>query len=104
MGIKKRKEDSMRVTKSHSESMEAQKSLANKLLASTALRVFCVGCGCKEVQACLTDDGPCEWVIIDWTRERGICSACVVLPIDVLVRKAAAIPPASAIIEARMAL
>ncbi len=31
----------------------------------------CVICGCSQLAACVTDDGPCHWVAA------GMCSACV---------------------------
>lgn len=51
----------------------------------------CRGCGCTDNNACMTDDGPCSWVLMDVDCEAreagrqpttearphtGICSAC----------------------------
>jgi hypothetical protein len=44
--------------------------------------VICVGCGCSNRQAC---HPACSWIV--WWDIRGICSICVLLPIDELVRR-----------------
>jgi hypothetical protein len=38
----------------------------------TMARLACIGCGCTENRACMTDDGPCCWVSTD----PPLCSAC----------------------------
>ena len=38
--------------------------------------VYCLGCGCTEHNACVTEDGPCTWVAIDNDTGTGWCSAC----------------------------
>lgn len=36
---------------------------------------FCIGCGCTDNQACVSDLGePCHWVAAD--NRRGVCSEC----------------------------
>lgn len=42
----------------------------------------CVGCGCSNLNPCIAG---CSW--ITWQDDRGICSQCVYLPIDELVRR-----------------
>lgn len=44
---------------------------------------ICVGCGCSNRHAC--PEG-CSWIVVSDDLV-GICSRCVVLPIDELVRR-----------------
>ncbi len=49
---------------------------------------MCRGCGCDDNHACVTDDGPCAWVLLDFVIEptarglrvhplpAGVCSRC----------------------------
>lgn len=37
---------------------------------------ICRGCGCDDDHACITDNGPCAWVLLDIDSPTGICSAC----------------------------
>lgn len=39
-------------------------------------RRICRGCGCTDHRACVTDAGPCHWVLLDVETPSGICSAC----------------------------
>lgn len=34
----------------------------------------CIGCGCTDINACMTDDGPCAWLRVG--DGIGVCSAC----------------------------
>ncbi|MGH7878842.1 MAG: hypothetical protein ACREQD_05040 [Candidatus Binataceae bacterium] len=37
----------------------------------------CTGCtGCTDSNACVTEEGPCAWVLVDVHSPTGICSAC----------------------------
>ncbi|MEO8101918.1 MAG: hypothetical protein ABI790_05295 [Betaproteobacteria bacterium] len=36
----------------------------------------CIGCGCHDNHACLTDRGPCHWLRVDYRKGQGVCSAC----------------------------
>jgi len=63
-------------------------SAAPRIALEQLIEPYCVGCGCTELQACNTPEGPCHWVVIHVSGEYGLCSACVVLPIDELIRKA----------------
>lgn len=36
----------------------------------------CRGCGCDDNHACITDDGPCAWVLLDIGTPTGFCSEC----------------------------
>jgi hypothetical protein len=36
----------------------------------------CRGCGCDDMNACVTDDGPCAWVLLDVETPTGVCSCC----------------------------
>lgn len=41
----------------------------------------CRGCGCSDSHACITEDGPCAWVLLDIDADghdarTGVCSAC----------------------------
>ena len=36
----------------------------------------CRGCGCDDNHACITEDGPCAWVLLDIGSPTGVCSAC----------------------------
>ncbi|HBN6266187.1 TPA: hypothetical protein L3N15_004168 [Vibrio parahaemolyticus] len=38
--------------------------------------VFCIGCGCSDSKACVTDNGPCHWLKLDRKNGRGVCSNC----------------------------
>ena len=37
---------------------------------------FCRGCGCDDDHACVTDDGPCAWALLDVMMPTGVCTAC----------------------------
>jgi hypothetical protein len=37
---------------------------------------MCRRCGCDDDHACITDDGPCAWVLLDVETPTGVCSAC----------------------------
>lgn len=39
---------------------------------------LCRGCGCDDDHACITEHGPCAWVLLDIDTPTGICSACAV--------------------------
>ena len=52
--------------------------------------IRCVGCGCTDSQACVTEDGACFWVVVVEETRTGLCSACAALPIDVLIARALA--------------
>jgi hypothetical protein len=45
---------------------------------------LCIGCGCTERDPCL---GGCAWVALDVARNVGLCSSCVVIPIDELLAR-----------------
>jgi len=45
------------------------------LLELGKLRI-CRGCGCDDNHACITDDGPCAWALIDLVTPTGVCTAC----------------------------
>ena len=36
----------------------------------------CIGCGCTDQHACVSDDGPCSWIVVDYDVGRGVCSCC----------------------------
>jgi hypothetical protein len=36
----------------------------------------CRGCGCDDSRACLTDEGPCSWFMVDVGQPTGICTVC----------------------------
>lgn len=36
----------------------------------------CRGCGCDDDHACITDAGPCCWIVMDLPWATGVCSAC----------------------------
>lgn len=36
----------------------------------------CRGCGCTDDNACITEHGPCAWVLLDVETLTGVCSAC----------------------------
>lgn len=37
----------------------------------------CVGCGCDDLHACISDDQlPCHWLRLDRTLGLGVCSEC----------------------------
>lgn len=38
--------------------------------------ITCRGCGCDDDHACVTAEGPCEWVVLDIEMATGVCSAC----------------------------
>ncbi len=40
------------------------------------MKGVCKICGCTEEQACLTDAGPCSWVM---GKTKDLCSACVIV-------------------------
>ncbi len=40
------------------------------------MKRICRGCGCTDDHACITDDGPCSWVLLDIASASGICSFC----------------------------
>lgn len=37
---------------------------------------MCRCCGCTEANACVTDAGPCAWILLDIETPTGVCSAC----------------------------
>jgi hypothetical protein len=39
---------------------------------------MCRGCGCTENDACVTEDGPCSWLLFDIETPTGFCTACAV--------------------------
>lgn len=55
--------------------------VAPMLRLEQKLEPFCVGCGCRPSEACVTADGPCDWAAIHPNGEYGICTACVAIPI-----------------------
>lgn len=38
--------------------------------------VVCRGCGCDDNHACVTDEGPCSWALLDLDGTTGVCSVC----------------------------
>ncbi|CRO04941.1 TPA: hypothetical protein ACGJSI_004101 [Pseudomonas aeruginosa] len=36
----------------------------------------CIGCGCTDMCACVSEDGPCYWLRVDYSRGEGVCSCC----------------------------
>ena len=36
----------------------------------------CIGCGCTDMCACVSEDGPCYWLRVDYSRGVGVCSRC----------------------------
>lgn len=36
----------------------------------------CIGCGCTDTHACVGDDGPCHWLVVDYATHVGVCSYC----------------------------
>lgn len=36
----------------------------------------CIGCGCDDMHACVGDQGPCSWLVVDYEIGRGVCSCC----------------------------
>lgn len=36
----------------------------------------CIGCGCTDRHACVGDDGPCSWLVVDYAAGVGVCSCC----------------------------
>lgn len=38
----------------------------------------CRGCGCDDDHACVTEQGPCAWFLLDVALPSGICTACAV--------------------------
>lgn len=36
----------------------------------------CIGCGCTDRHACVGDEGPCSWIVVDYDVGRGVCSCC----------------------------
>lgn len=36
----------------------------------------CVGCGCGDDNACMTERGPCHWLAVDRRDATGVCSQC----------------------------
>lgn len=36
----------------------------------------CIGCGCDDMHACVGDQGPCSWIVVDYQIGRGVCSCC----------------------------
>lgn len=36
----------------------------------------CFGCGCSDTNACLGDDEPCHWLVLDRVLGMGVCSSC----------------------------
>lgn len=36
----------------------------------------CIGCGCDDMHACVGDQGPCSWIVVDYLIGRGVCSCC----------------------------
>lgn len=38
--------------------------------------VTCIGCGCDDNHACVTDGVGCSWLAVDRDTGRGVCSSC----------------------------
>lgn len=36
----------------------------------------CIGCGCDDLHACVGDEGPCSWLVVEYDTCRGVCSCC----------------------------
>jgi hypothetical protein len=36
----------------------------------------CFGCGCTDTKACVTNDAPCHWLVLERTLGLGVCSSC----------------------------
>ena len=36
----------------------------------------CFGCGCTDTKACVNNDVPCHWLVLDRTLGLGVCSSC----------------------------
>lgn len=51
------------------------------------IAVTCIGCGCDDLHPCIVDGKPCSWAAIDEGAAAGICTACVLLPIDILMQR-----------------
>lgn len=52
--------------------------LAPPAVVSAALRA-CIGCGCTDEHACVSEDGePCAWYV-HVGDDAGLCSACVAI-------------------------
>jgi hypothetical protein len=70
-----------------------RKPNAISLAPLQATELVCIGCGCTESSACrdasgLSPNGNCFWIAIDEEAGRGLCSSCVVKPIDELIPQA----------------
>jgi hypothetical protein len=59
---------------------------------------FCIGCGCTELRAC---PGGCSWAAVDLDRNVGLCTSCLVLPIDELLHRSNAVFLQLAVLEAK---
>ena len=59
-------------------SRTANRSTAARLGAGFRFEAVCVGCGCTDNQACVSElgEGCCYWVALDHRTLRGVCSAC----------------------------
>jgi hypothetical protein len=65
--------------------MRSPADLAPRLsLEQLMIGTICVACGCSDSQACA---GGCAWAAID-EDGNGLCTACAMLPIDVLIERA----------------
>jgi len=36
----------------------------------------CIGCGCADMEPCITPEGPCHWLYRSGDGRLGVCSAC----------------------------
>ncbi len=36
----------------------------------------CFGCGCTDTKACVNNNKPCHWLVLDKTLGLGVCSNC----------------------------
>jgi len=52
--------------------------------------IRCVGCGCTDSRPCITETGPCTWIVIVEESRSGLCSACAALPLETLIVRALA--------------
>lgn len=58
---------------------------AVRLARLTVPTIVCIGCGCDELHACVTDSGPCFWIAVEEDAGVGLCSACAEKPLAELV-------------------
>ena len=67
-------------------------------LAAIGHSPFCMGCGCTELRAC---PGGCSWAVLDSERNVGLCTRCVLVPIDELLHRSNAVFLQLAVLQAK---